>query len=102
MKGCVDDFEHGLRVLAEASGCQIYAVEYHLAPEYRYPTQLDQFSAVIDWVQDSEGQKRGVHPDRVVGGGDSACGNMTAALALRRRDEGLKNMCKDRDYSDER
>ncbi|TBU35926.1 alpha/beta hydrolase fold-domain-containing protein [Dichomitus squalens] len=91
--GCVDDFEHGLRTLAEASACQVYAVEYHLAPEYRYPTQLDEFSAVINWLQGPEGKKRGIHPDRVAGGGDSAGGNMTAALALRRRDEGLKNMC---------
>ncbi|OSC99103.1 hypothetical protein PYCCODRAFT_1438711 [Trametes coccinea BRFM310] len=90
--GCVDDFEHGLRVLAEASACQVYAVEYHRAPEYRYPVQLDEYSAVVDWVQGPEGQKRGVHPDRVAGGGDSAGGNMTAALALRRRDEGKKNI----------
>ncbi|KAI0636918.1 Alpha/Beta hydrolase protein [Trametes polyzona] len=90
--GCVDDFEHGLRVLSEASGCQVYAVEYHRAPEYRYPTQLDEFSAIVDWVQGAGGNKRGVHPDRVAGGGDSAGGNMTAALALRRRDEGKKNI----------
>jgi hypothetical protein len=98
-------------VLSEVSGCQVYAVEYHLAPEYRYPTQLDQYSAVIDWVQGPEGVKRGVNPNKVVGGGDSAgklnCfafspftsvnsliigGNMTAALSLRRRDEGLRNI----------
>ncbi|KAI0362170.1 hypothetical protein OH77DRAFT_1416389 [Trametes cingulata] len=90
--GCVDDFEHGLRVLAEASGCQVYAVDYHLAPEYRYPTQLDEFSAIVDWVQGPEGKKRGVHPDKVAGGGDSAGGNMTAALALRRRDNSQKNI----------
>ncbi|KAI0721042.1 alpha/beta hydrolase fold-domain-containing protein [Cerioporus squamosus] len=90
--GCIDDFEHGLRVLAEASGCQVYAVEYHLAPEYRYPTQLDEYSAVVDWVQGPEGKRRGVSPDKVAGGGDSAGGNMTAALALRRRDDGLKNI----------
>ncbi|KAI0331114.1 hypothetical protein GY45DRAFT_1322820 [Cubamyces sp. BRFM 1775] len=90
--GCVDDFEHGLRVLAESSGCQVYAVEYHLAPEYRYPTQLDEYSAVVDWVQGPEGRRRGVHPDKVAGGGDSAGGNMTAALALRRRDEDKKNI----------
>jgi acetyl esterase/lipase len=31
-----------------------------------------------------------VHPDLVCGGGDSAGGNMTAAISLRRRDEGKK------------
>ncbi|KAI9064495.1 hypothetical protein FKP32DRAFT_1675974 [Trametes sanguinea] len=90
--GCIDDFEHGLRVLAEASGCQVYAVEYHRAPEHRYPTQLDEYSAIVDWVQGPEGQRRGVHPDKVAGGGDSGGGNITAALALRQRDKGKKNI----------
>jgi acetyl esterase/lipase len=31
-----------------------------------------------------------VNPERVMGGGDSAGGNMTAAVSLRLRDEGKK------------
>lgn len=31
-----------------------------------------------------------MHPDKVLGGGDSAGGNMTAAICLRRMDEGRK------------
>ncbi|CCC05159.1 hypothetical protein SMACR_07896 [Sordaria macrospora] len=88
--GSVDEFENGLRLVAEESGCQVYAVEYRLAPEFKYPTQLDEYSAVIDWVQGEGGKTRGVHPDKVLGGGDSAGGNMTAAICLRRMDEGRK------------
>lgn len=69
---------------------QIYAVEYRLAPEFRYPVQLDEYSAVIDWLQGNAGQIRGVHPERIAGGGDGAGGNMTAAICLRRLDEGKK------------
>jgi acetyl esterase/lipase len=29
----VDEFESGLRIPAEEAGCQVYAVEYKLAPE---------------------------------------------------------------------
>ena len=29
------------------STAKIYAVEYHLAPEWRYPVQLDEYSAVM-------------------------------------------------------
>jgi acetyl esterase/lipase len=90
--GSVDEFENGLRLLAEESGIQVYAVEYRLAPEWRFPVQLDEYSAVIDWLQSSGGKERGVHPDRVCGGGDSAGGNMTAALCLRRRDQKQKPM----------
>lgn len=90
--GSVDEFKNGLRLLAEESGAQIYAIEYRLAPKFRYPTQLDEYSAIIDWLQGQGGKSRGVDPELVCGGGDSAGGNMTAAIALRRRDEGKRNM----------
>ena len=86
--GSVDEFENGLRMLAEHSGVQIYAVEYKLAPEFHYPTQLDEYDAVIDALQDDFGKNRGV--STVLGGGDSAGGNMTAAVTLRRKDKGKK------------
>ncbi|KAK4158222.1 hypothetical protein C8A00DRAFT_39417 [Chaetomidium leptoderma] len=88
--GTVDEFENGLRLVAEESSCQVYAVDYRLAPEFRYPIQLDEYCAVIDWLQSDGGRARGVHPDRVAGGGDSAGGNMTSAICLRRFDQGKK------------
>lgn len=84
--GTVDEFENGLRILAEESGAQVYAVEYRLAPEWQFPTQLDEYQAVLEWVQGKGGVERGVNPQRVCGGGDSAGGNMTAALTLRVKD----------------
>jgi acetyl esterase/lipase len=63
---------------------QVYAVEYRSAPEFRDPVQLDECSAVIDWVQGEGGRERGVHPDRVAVGGDCAGANLTAAICLRR------------------
>lgn len=45
---------------------------------------------MIDWLQDNGHRSRGVHPDRIAGGGDSAGGNMTAAVSLRRSDYGKK------------
>jgi acetyl esterase/lipase len=47
----VDEFENGLRIVAEESGVQVYAVECRLAPEWRFPTQLDEYVAVVEWVQ---------------------------------------------------
>lgn len=70
----------------------MYAVEYRLAPEHQFPVQLDEYSAVISALQSDFGSSRGVDPARVLGGGDSAGGNMTAAITLRRRDEGLNNL----------
>lgn len=72
----------------------VFAVEYRLAPEWRYPVQLDEYEAVMDWIIHGPGAREtGVDPDRVSGGGDSAGGNMTASVALRRRDEKKGNLC---------
>lgn len=86
--GSVDEFENGLRLLAELSGVQVYAVEYKLAPEHTYPVQLDEYDAVIDALHGDFGKERGV--THVLGGGDSAGGNMTAAITLRRKDNNKK------------
>jgi acetyl esterase/lipase len=88
--GTVDEFENGLRIVAEEYGVQVYAVEYRLAPEWRFPTQLDEYEAVIAWLQGEGGMVRGVNKDRIMGGSDSASKNMTAAVSLRLRDEKKK------------
>jgi acetyl esterase/lipase len=48
------------------------------------------YVAVVEWVQGKRGRARGVSSRLVIGGGDSAGGNMTAAVSLRMRDEGMK------------
>ncbi|KAK8054812.1 Alpha/Beta hydrolase protein [Apiospora rasikravindrae] len=90
--GSVDEFENGLRLLAEKANMITIGVEYHLAPEFPFPHALDDYADVLVWAQGEEGSSRGIDSDRVIGGGDSAGGNMTAALALRLEDEGKKQM----------
>jgi acetyl esterase/lipase len=90
--GSVDEFENGLRLLAEEACVQIYAADYRLAPEFRHPVQLDEYSAIIDALQGDFGAQRGVSKDKLFGGGDTAGGNMAAAIALRRHDEGKPNL----------
>lgn len=63
--GTVDEFENGLRIVAEESGCQVYAVEYRLAPEWRFQTQLDGHIAVTEWLDGQGGKERGVSSDKV-------------------------------------
>jgi hypothetical protein len=43
----------------------VYGIDYRLPPEFKFPTQLDEYDAVIDALQGDFGKARGVHPDRV-------------------------------------
>ena len=54
---------------------------YSLSPEARYPTALEECYAVLQRVAD-DGADKGLGAARIAIAGDSAGGNMTAALTL--------------------
>ena len=75
------------RRLANASGCLVVSVDYRVAPEAKFPAPLDDcHDAARAVVAGAEGL--GVDPGRVAVGGDSAGGNLAAAVAIRGRDRG--------------
>ena len=84
--GSLDQFDTAMRLFAENSGAQVYAVDYKLAPEYQFPVQIAEAEFVVRWLID-HAEERGVDADRVAVGGDSAGGNMTCVVALKLRDE---------------
>ena len=67
--------------------CVVVAVDYRKAPEYKFPTPLNDCYAALTWVAD-HAEELGVHPSQITIGGQSAGGNIAAALALKARDEG--------------
>ena len=75
------------RALSHRSGVIVISVDYRLAPEHRYPAAIDDCYAATLWAVQTASDFGG-DPDRIAVGGDSAGGNLAAAVALRARDEG--------------
>lgn len=68
---------------AERVGMTVAAVSYRFAPEHPYPAALDDVHAALRWLRG----RPDVDPTATVIGGASAGGGLTAALALRVRDQ---------------
>ncbi|GGF52056.1 hypothetical protein GCM10007301_09400 [Azorhizobium oxalatiphilum] len=71
------------RGIAAAYGATVWAVDYRMPPDHPYPAGLD------DCVAAYRALLEAYRPERIVLKGDSAGGNLAAALLLRIRDAGL-------------
>ncbi len=63
----------------------VVAVDYSLAPEYRYPVPVEQGYAVLVWLFEKAADL-GVDPERIGIAGTSAGANIAAAVTLVNRD----------------
>lgn len=85
--GNIDVSERPHRDLAAATGCVVIAVNYQKAPEHPFPVPLDDCYSGYLWVLD-QAEALGLDPQRIGVVGDSAGGNLAAAVCLAARDRG--------------
>ena len=87
--GDLDSHDEVCRQLALESGATIVSVDYALAPEQPFPAGIEDSWAALQHIAANRTQY-GVSDDaKVVVGGDSAGGNISAVMALKARDAGL-------------
>ena len=101
----LDIYDAALHRLANQSGSVIISVNYQKAPEHPFPTPFDDCYATLRWVK-SHAAEIGIDPNRIGVGGDSAGGNLAAAVAVKARDEKIELSyqllvypCIDRDFT---
>lgn len=85
--GDLDTHDRLCRMLAGWSGVRVLALDYRLAPEHPFPAGVEDVLAIFDALVSGAVEVRGVDPDQLAVGGDSAGGGLTAMLAQQRREQ---------------
>ncbi|MCZ2257758.1 alpha/beta hydrolase [Sporosarcina sp. G11-34] len=83
--GSLISYDAVCRRLANVTGNKVISVGYRLAPEHRFPKGLEDCYAATQWVFD-HAEELQLDDSRISIGGDSAGGNLAAAVTLMSRE----------------
>ncbi|MBM7062527.1 alpha/beta hydrolase [Pseudomonas sp. UL073] len=92
MVGGLDTADGICRNIALAGDCISIAVRYRLTPEHDLNAGREDFLAALQWVA-QHGATLGIDTTRLAVGGDSAGGNIAAAVAQENRRRGGTPLC---------
>jgi acetyl esterase len=87
--GSLDTGDILARELCAGTSAVVVSVDYRLAPENPWPAAIEDASAALTWAK-AKIDQLGHDPARIAVGGDSAGGNIAAALAQASRDTGIE------------
>lgn len=77
--------ENPCRLIAELADAVVFNIDYSLAPEKKFPHGFNDCFGVLKHIY-TNAERYGVDREKIAMGGDSAGGNLTAAVAMKDRD----------------
>ena len=86
--GNLESHDRMCRRLANVARICVVALDYRLAPEHPFPAALEDSACAWRWLHANTSELN-IHAGAIAVAGDSAGGNLAAALALMGRDEEL-------------
>lgn len=93
--GTLDTHDATCRALVRASGSALLSIAYRLSPEYPYPAPVEDCYDALVWAA-ANAESLGIDGTRLAVAGDSAGGNLSAAVSIMSRDRGgpaLRHQC---------
>lgn len=84
--GNIESHDNVIRSLAGRTQAVVVAPGYRLAPQYEFPTALNDSYETLDWVK-REAEALDADVNRVAVAGDSAGGNLAASVSYRAKNE---------------
>ncbi|WP_259404449.1 alpha/beta hydrolase [Hymenobacter sp. HSC-4F20] len=82
----LDTYDASVRGLVEKTGAIFVSVAYRQGPEHKYPTAHNDSFAAYQWVLKNAASFNG-NPQKVAVAGESAGGNLAAAVSMMARDK---------------
>jgi acetyl esterase/lipase len=85
----LDTYDPSARALADKTGAIVISVAYRQAPEHKFPAAHNDAFAAYEWALNNAGSING-NPAKVAVAGESAGGNLAAAVSMMAKEKGVK------------
>lgn len=84
--GDIETSDASCRMIANKSNSIVVSVDYRLSPEYKFPIPAEDSYTALKWVSENASLING-NASKIVVGGDSAGGNLSAVVSMMARDK---------------